>query len=168
MAVYQTLKEAVGRARSGKGPTLIDCKTYRHGGHSRSDGCHYRPPGEKEKWLKKDWLRLLLRKITEQRPGTASVHLERALLTYADPDAPLHERVAYWPIHKVLDKMREALPPHLVETAYAFAVETAAADGSLQKEELRLLQIFRVGLGVDRLIATAIERGAHARHALLN
>jgi len=68
----------------------------------------------------------------------------------------------------VLDKVREALPPHLVETAYAFAVETAAADGSLQKEELRLLQIFRVGLGVDRLIATAIERGAHARHAILN
>ena len=68
----------------------------------------------------------------------------------------------------VLDKVSEALPPHLVETAYAFAVETAAADGSLQKEELRLLQIFRVGLGVDRLIATAIERGAHARHAILN
>ena len=68
----------------------------------------------------------------------------------------------------VLDKVREALPPHLLETAYAFAVETAAADGSLQKEELRLLQIFRVGLGVDRLIATAIERGAHARHAILS
>jgi tellurite resistance protein len=71
-------------------------------------------------------------------------------------------------LQEVLDKVREALPPHLVETAYAFAVETAAADGSLQKEELRLLQIFRVGLSVDRLIATAIERGAHARHALLN
>ncbi len=71
-------------------------------------------------------------------------------------------------LQEVLDKVREALPSHLLETAYAFAVETAAADGSLEKEELRLLQIFRVGLGVDRLIATAIERGAHARHALLN
>ena len=71
-------------------------------------------------------------------------------------------------LQEVLDKVREALPPHLMETAYAFAVETAAADGSLQKEELRLLQIFRVGLGVDRLIATAIERGAHARHAILD
>jgi len=67
----------------------------------------------------------------------------------------------------VLEDVRDALPPHLLETAYAFAVETAAADGSLQKEELRLLQIFRVGLGIDRLIATAIERGAHARHAIL-
>ena len=71
-------------------------------------------------------------------------------------------------LQNVLEKVKQALPPHLLETAYAFAVETAAADGSLQKEELRLLQIFRVGLGVDRLIATAIERGAHARHAILN
>ncbi len=70
-------------------------------------------------------------------------------------------------LNNVLENVKLALPPHLLETAYAFAVETAAADGSLQKEELRLLQIFRVGLGIDRLIATAIERGAHARHAIL-
>jgi tellurite resistance protein len=70
-------------------------------------------------------------------------------------------------LNNVLEKVKLALPSHLLETAYAFAVETAAADGSLQKEELRLLQIFRVGLGIDRLIATAIERGAHARHAIL-
>ncbi len=68
----------------------------------------------------------------------------------------------------VLEAVRQALPPGLMETAYAFAVEIAAVDGSLQKEELRLLQIFRVGLGIDRLIATAIERGAHARHAILS
>lgn len=67
----------------------------------------------------------------------------------------------------VINSIKEALPDHLMETAYAFAVETAAADGALEKEELRLLQIFRVGLGIDRLIATAIERGAHARHAVL-
>jgi len=71
-------------------------------------------------------------------------------------------------LQDVLESVKQALPPHLLETAYAFAVETAAADGSLQKEELRLLQIFRVGLGIDRLIATAIERGAHARHAILS
>lgn len=70
-------------------------------------------------------------------------------------------------LQDVLEAIKQALPPRLLETAYAFAVETAAADGSLQKEELRLLQIFRAGLGIDRLIATAIERGAHARHAIL-
>lgn len=70
-------------------------------------------------------------------------------------------------LNGVIRDIKKALPAHLMETAYAFAVETAAADGALEKEELRLLQIFRVGLGIDRLIATAIERGAHARHALL-
>lgn len=54
IAVYQGVKEAVERARSGHGPTLIECKTYRHGGHSRSDACNYRSKGEKEEWLKKD------------------------------------------------------------------------------------------------------------------
>ncbi len=71
-------------------------------------------------------------------------------------------------LQNVLEYVKQALPHHLLETAYAFAVETAAADRSLQKEELRLLQILRVGLGIDRLIATAIERGAHARHAIIN
>ena len=71
-------------------------------------------------------------------------------------------------LQNVLENVRRALPKNLMETAYAFAVEIAAVDGSLQKEELRLLQIFRVGLGIDRLIATAIERGAHARHAILS
>ena len=71
-------------------------------------------------------------------------------------------------LQDVLNAVKDALPPRLLETAYAFAVEIAAVDRSLQKEELRLLQIFRAGLGIDRLIATAIERGAHARHAILS
>ena len=54
VSVYNVVKEAVERARIGKGPTLIECKTYRHGGHSRGDACTYRPKGEKEEWLKKD------------------------------------------------------------------------------------------------------------------
>ena len=52
--VYSAVKVAVDRARRRKGPTLIECKTYRHGGHSRSDACTYRPKGEKGEWLKKD------------------------------------------------------------------------------------------------------------------
>ena len=54
ISVYKVVKEAVKRARSCHGPTLIECKTYRHGGHSRSDACNYRPKGEKEEWLMKD------------------------------------------------------------------------------------------------------------------
>jgi len=54
LAVSEVAGEAVARARSGGGPTLIEAKTYRHGGHSRSDPAPYRPAGEKEAWLRKD------------------------------------------------------------------------------------------------------------------
>jgi len=54
MAVYEAAREAVQRARSGKGPTLMECKTYRHKGHSRFDPAAYRPKEEVEEWLKRD------------------------------------------------------------------------------------------------------------------
>lgn len=45
---------AVERARSGGGPTLIEAKTYRYAGHSRSDDNSYRPAGELESWQERD------------------------------------------------------------------------------------------------------------------
>ena len=54
LAVYEAAHEAVDRARKGKGPTLIECKTYRHKGHSRFDPATYRPKEEVEKWMKRD------------------------------------------------------------------------------------------------------------------
>jgi len=54
LAVYEAAREAVERAREGKGPTLIECKTYRLKGHSRFDPATYRPKEEVEEWLKKD------------------------------------------------------------------------------------------------------------------
>lgn len=53
-AVRHGLTEAVERARSGGGPTLIEAKTYRFSGHSRADQALYRPEGELEEWQKKD------------------------------------------------------------------------------------------------------------------
>lgn len=63
--------------------------------------------------------------------------------------------------------VRDALPGTLNETAYALACDVAAADGAIQMEELSLLEILRHDLNVDRLTASAIERGARARHARL-
>jgi len=54
LTVYEATKKAVERARAGKGPTLIECKTYRHKGHSRFDPATYRPKEEVGEWLKKD------------------------------------------------------------------------------------------------------------------
>jgi len=53
-AVYEASREAILRAREGKGPTLLECKTYRRGGHSRSDACRYRSKEEEKLWLSKD------------------------------------------------------------------------------------------------------------------
>ena len=53
-AVYRVAGTAIARARAGEGPSLIECLTYRHSGHSRADPGKYRPPGELEAWLKKD------------------------------------------------------------------------------------------------------------------
>lgn len=61
-------------------------------------------------------------------------------------------------------EIRAALPVHLRETAYALACDVVVADGRTSQEELRLLEMTRHRLDVDRLVAAAIERGARARH----
>ncbi|WP_420410544.1 tellurite resistance TerB family protein [Hoeflea sp.] len=63
----------------------------------------------------------------------------------------------------VLEVVRDAVPPKLYDTAYALAVEIASADYNIQQEEIRLLQMVRDRLGLDKLTCAAIERGAIAR-----
>jgi pyruvate dehydrogenase E1 component alpha subunit len=53
-AVYEAAREAVSRARGGKGPTLLELKTYRYLGHSRGDPCGYRSKEEVAAWQKRD------------------------------------------------------------------------------------------------------------------
>ncbi|WP_300608079.1 thiamine pyrophosphate-dependent dehydrogenase E1 component subunit alpha [Trebonia sp.] len=53
-AVYRTARAAIGKARDGGGPALIEADTYRHGGHSRADPGKYRPEEEVAGWLAKD------------------------------------------------------------------------------------------------------------------
>lgn len=66
MAVYNVAKEAVSRARNGEGPTLLECKTYRHKGHSRFDPATYRPKDEVTAWLSRDPLVLFRKKLLEK------------------------------------------------------------------------------------------------------
>jgi TPP-dependent pyruvate/acetoin dehydrogenase alpha subunit len=54
LAVYEAVGEAVTRARQGQGPTLIECKTYRHRGHFEGDPQTYKTEEEVAEWLKKD------------------------------------------------------------------------------------------------------------------
>lgn len=64
-AVYRTMQAAFERARAGDGPSLIECLTYRHSGHSRADPAKYRPPGELEEWLKRDPIKIYRARLKE-------------------------------------------------------------------------------------------------------
>jgi TPP-dependent pyruvate/acetoin dehydrogenase alpha subunit len=72
-AVREAALEAVQRARSGGGPTLLECQTYRHYGHSKSDPAPYRPPDEVERWLARDPLTIARTRLLES--GVAEAEL---------------------------------------------------------------------------------------------
>lgn len=63
--VYRTMTEAFRKARSGEGPSLIECMTYRHSGHSRADPAKYRPEGELERWKLRDPLIIYKARLRE-------------------------------------------------------------------------------------------------------
>jgi tellurite resistance protein len=71
-------------------------------------------------------------------------------------------------LEQALEQICGGLPERLTETAYLLACEVAAADHALKQEELRLLEILRHRLGIDRLHAAAIERGVRARFMTLH
>src|SRR5438132_85506 len=65
VAVNGAVASAVDRARSGGGPTLLEMKTYRYRGHSRSDPAKYRPEGELERWRSRDPIDLLGHRLAD-------------------------------------------------------------------------------------------------------
>jgi tellurite resistance protein len=68
-------------------------------------------------------------------------------------------------LEEALQQIKEALSPRLREAAYAMACDVAAADPKASQEEMRVLELLRHRLGLDRLIAAALERGTRARFA---
>jgi len=64
----------------------------------------------------------------------------------------------------VLDEAVQAVPPELVDTVYAVAIEVAAADLDVPDEETRVLEVIRDRFGVPALTVAAIEASARARH----
>jgi acetoin:2,6-dichlorophenolindophenol oxidoreductase subunit alpha len=74
--VVEAMDEAVARARKGEGPSLIECKTYRTKGHSRSDRNRYRTKDEIEHWKSRDPI-----------PAFANELIELGILTQKEIDA---------------------------------------------------------------------------------
>jgi acetoin:2,6-dichlorophenolindophenol oxidoreductase subunit alpha len=74
-AVSEVVGQAVARARAGDGPALIEAKTYRYAGHSRSDKATYRPPGELDSWLARDPIDLYATMLLGE-PGVTAADLD--------------------------------------------------------------------------------------------
>ena len=70
MAVHRAATEAVCRAREGKGPTFLECKTYRYTGHSRGDPCGYRSEEEVAHWKSLDPIPRMRKLLAEQHAKT--------------------------------------------------------------------------------------------------
>ncbi len=97
VAVHKAARKAVERARSGKGPSLLECKCYRFLGHSRGDPSYgpYRTKEELEEWKKRDPLSVLvqLAGMTESETKMIDKEVSETIedaVRYAD-DSPLPE-----------------------------------------------------------------------------
>lgn len=100
---------AIERARSGHGPSLLEMKTYRYRGHSRSDPAKYRPDGELERWKARDPIDILGERLVAD--GTLSTAAQASLA-----DDVQHE------IDAAADRAADAPYPDLEETArYVYA-----------------------------------------------
>lgn len=72
LAVAEAARRAVDRARRGRGPSLLECKTYRFLGHSKSDQRVYRSREEEAQWLERDPIRRLSAALAEAGMANAA------------------------------------------------------------------------------------------------
>ncbi len=72
IAVAAAAKPLVERARAGGGPALLECRTYRMAGHSKSDPCVYRTREEEERWRERDPLKVLVERAALAEPDLAA------------------------------------------------------------------------------------------------
>jgi acetoin:2,6-dichlorophenolindophenol oxidoreductase subunit alpha len=63
--VYRAAQTAYDKARAGRGPSLIECLTYRHSGHSRADPAKYRPEGELDRWKLRDPIKIYKERLKQ-------------------------------------------------------------------------------------------------------
>ena len=91
LKVYAAARTAIDRARSGGGPTFVECKTYRWYGHSEIDPARYRNPKEVEEWKKRDPIPRFEKYLAERKLW--SEELKKDLLAQIDKE--MDEAVAY-------------------------------------------------------------------------
>jgi pyruvate dehydrogenase E1 component alpha subunit len=123
LAVYHAAHQALERARSGNGPTLIECVTYRLGDHTTADDAsRYRSRAEVEQWRKKDPIERLRRYLERDGAWTKSYDQTVRSEAKAKVESAVHEAESC-PPPDPLDMFRFAfqyLPVHLKEQMDSF------------------------------------------------
>jgi len=98
--------------------------------------------------------------LTRRLPVFKGFDRDRLLAMAQDCSVILQEEDG---LAAVLGLIKEAVPEPLCETAYWLALEIAVTDSRVALEEIRVIETLRYTLGIDRLVAAALERGARAR-----
>lgn len=99
--------------------------------------------------------------LSKNLPSFRDFDHGRVLVTAQDCGAILQEPEG---LEAVMGLAKAALPEHLRETAYWLALEVALSDSRVMLEEIRVIEAIRRSLGIDKLVAAALERGARARY----
>ncbi len=97
VAVAEAVARAAARARAGDGPTVLEARTYRHFGHSRTDPAKYRPADEVEQWLRRDPLELARQRL--------------AALSVPEPSVSAAAERAATVVAAAVEAAKEAPPP---------------------------------------------------------
>ncbi len=99
--------------------------------------------------------------LTHKLPAFKGFDPDRLMSMVEDCSAILQEDEG---LAAVLGLVRDALSEPLRETAYWLALELALTDHKVALEEIRVIETIRRALGLDKLVAAALERGARARY----
>ena len=128
-AVYKATKDALEKGYSGKGPTMIECLTYRMGHHTTSDDAtKYRDPKDLEVWAKKDPIarlekyllneNVISKKDVEQTAKWAEEEVGKAVKGYEETPKPKATDMFDYLFEKrtkILDEQRELMEKYLEE-----------------------------------------------------
>lgn len=99
--------------------------------------------------------------LTRKLPAFRGFDADRLVSTVEDCSSILQEEEG---LGAVLGLVRDALSEPLRETAYWLALELALTDHKVALEEVRVIETIRRALGLEKLVASALERGARARY----
>ncbi len=76
--IYEAMQTPIARARQGQGPTLIECKTYRHSGHHVNDPGAYMPKDKLEYWKSRDPLIVMKKYLLDAQVKDSEIELIHA------------------------------------------------------------------------------------------